>query len=256
MVATSRRSGGHVPVTQALGKEKGLRIAARDYERFVAILGTLSDDDWEARIEDCPAWNVRELTAHLIANAEAIANPIESVRQLVKSSRRAKRTGEAFIDAMGEVGVAPRRHLSPTELTARLERAGARSVKARRRMPAPIRAIKMTIPPPIDGRISVAYMMDTIYTRDVWMHRVDLCRATGRDIELTPDHDGVFVADVVHEWARRHGEPCTLVLTGPAGGTFELNGGGERYELDAVDFCRTVSGRSQGQGLLATSVPF
>lgn len=199
---------------------------------------------------------MRELTAHVIANAESIASPIESVRQLSRAKKRVKETGEAFIDALGEVGVAPRRHLSRAELTDRLEQAGTRSVKARRRLPGFVRAIKLDIPPPVGGKVPVAYMMDTIYVRDTWMHRVDLCRATGREVELTPDHDGVFVADVVQEWGRRHGQPCTLTLDGPVGTTYELNGGGEPYDLDAVEFCRIVSGRSPGHALLETAVPF
>lgn len=40
------------------------------------------------------------------------------------------------------------------------------------------------------------------------MHRIDISRATGRPLTLTADHDGVLVADVVHEWAGRHGTPC------------------------------------------------
>ena len=261
MVAARGRSSGHVHQPVPMTRDEAMQIAATEYERFVALLRALADADWDTRIDDCPAWNVRELTAHVIANAEAIANPIENVRQLRAAKARAKTEGEAFIDALGEVGVAPRRGLSPAELTDRLERAGAKSVKARRRMPKPLRALKLTIPPPIDGRVTVAYMMDTIYTRDVWMHRVDLCRATGTEIELTPDHDGVLVADVVAEWARRHGTPCSLTLDGPAGGTFELNGGDDSggantYRLGAVEFCRTVSGRARGRGLLTTDVPF
>ena len=66
----------------------------------------------------------------------------------------------------------------------------------------------------------MGYLLDVILTRDPWMHRVDIARATGRELELTPEHDGRIVADVVAEWARRHGQPCTLTLTGPAGGEF------------------------------------
>jgi hypothetical protein len=57
-----------------------------------------------------------------------------------------------------------------------------------------------------------------IITRDPWMHRLDLARATGQDLVLTADHDGVMVADVVAE--RRHGQPYRLELTGPAGGSW------------------------------------
>ena len=103
----------------------------------------------------------------------------------------------------------------------------------------------------------MAYLFDVVLTRDPWMHRVDIARATGRELELTPGHDGRIVADVVGEWARRHGRPCTLVLTGPAGGSFVAgDGAGEHHELDAVEFCRIISGRASGAGLLTQEVPF
>ena len=58
----------------------------------------------------------------------------------------------------------------------------------------------------------------------------------------------------MREWAGRHGQPYTLELTGPAGGAWGT--GGERITLDALDFCRVVSGRGEATGLLATAVPF
>jgi hypothetical protein len=88
------------------------------------------------------------------------------------------------------------------------------------------------------------------------LHRTDIAGATGRAPELTPEHDGRIVADVVGEWGRRHGRPVTLVLTGPAGGTYVAGDGGEHHELDAVEFCRTISGRATGAGLLTQEVPF
>jgi len=45
-----------------------------------------------------------------------------------------------------------------------------------------------------------------ILTRDPWMHRLDLAPATDMPLHLTADHDGVIVADVVAEWADRHGK--------------------------------------------------
>jgi hypothetical protein len=88
------------------------------------------------------------------------------------------------------------------------------------------------------------------------MHRVDISRAVGRDPELTPEHDGVLFADVVAEWARRHGHPYRLRLTGPAGGSWASGADGTELELDAVEFCRILSGRGQVSGLLAEQVPF
>jgi hypothetical protein len=93
------------------------------------------------------------------------------------------------------------------------------------------------------------------------MHRVDISRATGRDLELSADHDGRLVADIVAEWARRHGRPFRLHLEGPAGGTFLQGSGtqgseGEEIAVDAVEFCRIVSGRAIGAGLLTQEVAF
>ena len=102
----------------------------------------------------------------------------------------------------------------------------------------------------------MGYLLDVILTRDTWMHRVDIARATGRALVLTPDHDGRLVADVVAEWARRHGRPFTLSLEGPAGGVYTSGAGGEAIALDPVEFCRILSGRGQGTGLLTQQVPF
>jgi hypothetical protein len=88
------------------------------------------------------------------------------------------------------------------------------------------------------------------------MHRLDLCRATNREMVLTADHDGRLVADVVAEWAHRHEQPFSLLLSGPAGGRWGTNGGTNEIEMAALDFCLTLAGRAPGTGLLATPVPF
>jgi len=103
---------------------------------------------------------------------------------------------------------------------------------------------------------SVGYLVETILTRDVWMHRIDLCAATGVPMVIGADDDGVIVADVVDEWALRHGRPFTLTLTGTAGGVFTRGQGGDDLELDAIEFATIVSGRGTGTGLLTTQVPF
>jgi hypothetical protein len=63
------------------------------------------------------------------------------------------------------------------------------------------------------------------------------------------------------EWARRHGQPYQLELTGPAGGSWSSGTGREEIMMDAADFCRVVCGRpgpdgGRAWGLLATQVPF
>ena len=101
----------------------------------------------------------------------------------------------------------------------------------------------------------MGYLVDIILTRDTWMHRADIAKATGKPMELTREHDGRIVADAAAEWGRLHGQPCTLHLTGPVGGTFTQGDGGEEITIDAVDFCRILSGRGTGEGLLAQQVP-
>lgn len=75
---------------------------------------------------------------------------------------------------------------------------------------------------------------------------------------LTPEHDGRIVANVVADWAGRHKGPFDLTLTGPAGGRYRVSDrDGERHELDAVEFCRRLSGRGTPPlGLLRTPTPF
>ncbi len=43
------------------------------------------------------------------------------------------------------------------------------------------------------------YLIDIIYLRDLWMHRVDLVRAVSQPLELSTAHDGRIVSDVVVE---------------------------------------------------------
>ncbi|HZJ49496.1 MAG TPA: hypothetical protein VFF07_01295 [Actinomycetota bacterium] len=157
---------------------------------------------------------------------------------------------------MTAVQVSERAHLPPEELVQRIEKVGPRVVRARHRVPGLLR--RMPMKEEVRGvkeTWRMSYLLDVILTRDTWMHRVDISTATGSALVLTPDHDGRLVADVVAEWARRHGRPFSLNLQGPAGGMF-TNGGGEEITLDAVEFCRILSGRGDGNGLLTQAVPF
>lgn len=226
--------------------------AAEEYHRLDALLRDLGADDW-ARPTDCSAWDVRAMVAHLVGAAECSASVPEMLRQAAKGVRL--RVPGDLVDKMNAVQVLERADRGPTELIADLARSGARTVAARRRIPAVVLAVPLPFGPPLGVR-PLGYLMGRIYTRDAWMHRVDICRATGREPELTASHDGRIVDDVVHEWAATHRTAYALRLTGPAGGTWGSPGVGEEIVLDAVDFCRTVSGRAPGSGLLATPVPF
>ena len=163
-----------------------------------------------------------------------------------------------MIDAMTAAQVAERESMTPEAIISLLAMIAPKAVKARRRTPALIRhGVRMKQDPPFDSeKWRFGYLVDTIFTRDTWMHRLDISRATRTPMVLTQPHDGRLIADVVGEWARRHGQPFLLTLTGPAGGRWQVGDEGEHLELDVLDFCWTVGSRQPGTGLLATEVPF
>jgi uncharacterized protein (TIGR03083 family) len=236
---------------QPLRHRDWMRLATEEYRRLDALLAELSDDDWQ-RPTDCSEWTVQQMVAHLVGAANAGA----SIRELIHQARlgRRLRPGEPGVDGMNAVQVQERADAGPDQLRRELVTLGARGVRRRGGLPAPLRALPIPFGPPL-GTKPLGYLMGCIYTRDEWMHRVDISRASGRPLQLTADHDGRIVADVVAEWARTHGQPYRLTLTGPAGGTWS-HGDGEALELDAVEFCRILSGRAAGTGLLAHAVSF
>jgi hypothetical protein len=126
-------------------------------------------------------------------------------------------------------------------------------------MPAPVRALPVL---PIGTGLGVhigwqplGYLFDMGFTRDVWMHRIDIARAAGIAPVLTAEHDGRIIQDILAEWSRRHGRPYTLTLTGPAGGEFHAGAGGQPQTVDAVEFARILSGRAEGPGILRNKLP-
>ncbi|HMF81833.1 MAG TPA: maleylpyruvate isomerase family mycothiol-dependent enzyme [Acidimicrobiia bacterium] len=243
----------HVSDIPGLSRTEAMTIAAEEFGRWLHLLRELTPDQWAAPTE-CEPWDVRTMVCHVLGATESHASLREMAHQM-RAYRRAK--DGSMIDAMTALQIRDRASLSPDEIVPRFEGAAPRSVRARRRMPGLVRRMPIKVDPPFDkDGWRLGYLMDVIYNRDAWMHRVDVSRATGRDMVSTAAHDGRLVADVIGEWASRHGKPFTLVLTGPAGGTFVAGEGGECIELDAVEFCRVLSGRAQGVGLMSTEVPF
>jgi uncharacterized protein (TIGR03083 family) len=245
-----------LPLEAGIPRPKAMHLAATEYDRYTDQLRGLSADDW-SRPTECKPWDVRAMVAHSLGMAEMSASVIETARQMRAAGKR-QGDGEQ-IDALTAVQVDKHVHREPAELVRRFAAVGPRATRGRRRTPAFARKRNMPGDQLIGGRREqwrLGFLVDVCYTRDVWMHRVDIARATDRELVLTPEHDGVLIADIVREWAERHGQPCTLTLTGPAGGSWTWGEGGPSYELDAVEFCRILSGRADGEGLLATPVPF
>lgn len=228
-------------------------LATTEYERLFELLGSLGDEEWNGQTP-CDDWTVRLMVAHLLGAAEGNASVIESLRQLVRGKRRARAMRAEDIDGINAIQVDDRRHLSPPELLHQLRAVAPRAVAGRRKTPGVVRRIK--VPTGVGYQMTMGHLVDIVYTRDQWMHRLDICDATGRVPKLTSNHDARIVADVVREWHAIHRQPFELILDGPAGGEYHRGTGGPRIELDAVEFCLILSGRLDKEMELSRPVVF
>lgn len=209
---------------------------------MLELLGKLDAADWE-RPTDCTGWSVRDVVAHLVGLLE------ESVRFRVMARRaltaRRRYPASNLLDGGNAVQLDDRRDATPDQLRAEFARLAPRAVRARRRLPAPVRRIRppagYTLPPDI----SLGQVLDVIVVRDALMHRIDIARACGRQPPFV-EADAEVVAQVIRDLDRYwSGRPLVLELTGRAGGRWRL-GTGEPVataRLDAVAFCRSLSGR-------------
>lgn len=242
------------PAIRPIQHREAMVLAAAEVGETLALLRGLTTDDWQ-RPTVCELWDVRAMVGHVLGMLEAQA----SLRQFMHDFRMAnRRKAGAMIDEMTATQVRERSHLTVAQVIERFAAAAPRAVRGRSRCPAPVRSlVRMKQDAPFeDERWPYGFLVDIIFTRDPWIHRLDIARATGREMSLTAGHDGRIVADVVAEWSRRHGKPFTLRLTGPAGGSWRSGIDGEALELDALQFCWILAGRTPGSGLLATRVPF
>ena len=210
---------------------------------------------------DCPAWDVRQMAAHMLGMVEMAASIRENVRQQRVAAKVAG-SGVVYIDALTQLQVDERADWTPERITERYAARAPKAAAGRRRAPAFVRRRTMPQLQDVNGARepwTFGYLIDIILTRDPWMHRLDIAAATGTPPRLTADHDGVIVADVVAEWADRHGKDFALTLTGPAGGTWQAGENGPAMTLDAIDFCRAVARRPASVTLgelMNTEVPY
>jgi len=237
-----------------INRPEARRLADEEFRRFAEVTASLTSEDW-AKPTDCTAWDVRKTALHVLGSADAQASVREFAHQLRKGIPLNKQIdSHHWVDGMNELQIRERDRLSNTELANQLGAVGPKAVKGRWGTPPPIRYLPIPFGAPV-GWKPLKYLLDVGFTRDVWCHRIDICGAIGRPMKLTADHDGRLVADIVAEWADLHGQPFDLVLEGPAGGKFTQGVNGERAEIDAIDFIRTLSGRLPGTGLLSHSLP-
>ena len=204
-----------VTTIRPLAHHEAMRYQRLELERALGFLRSLDAESWTAPT-DCPAWDVRAMYQHVLGASEAGASMRENLHQLGAARAYRKQHGGPLEAALSAVQVRERAELTPAQIIGRLAAVAPRTICGRTRLPALIRNhVKIAVDGPVHERWKLGYLIDTIYLRDLWMHRIDAARATSRPPELSAGHDGRIVADIVAEWARRHGAPFALDLGSP-----------------------------------------
>lgn len=241
----------------SLTHTEAAEMATVELERFLACAEALAPADWEQPTA-CPLWNVRQMVAHVTGAAAGYALWSQFKRQYSPFVQRPYRqAGFSLLDALNQIQVDDRSMATPANLLAELREVAPRAIATRKRLPALVRAVRL--PLPVLGVVPLGYMTDLIYTRDMWMHRLDICRATGREMAHTPQHDGRITALVVRDLARKltpklTGQAVLYELTGIAGGRFCLGGNAHPaacITMDVLDFHLLASDRLSAQELSA-----
>jgi uncharacterized protein (TIGR03083 family) len=245
-----------VSTVEPLSHLEAMGLQAAEMDRTLDLLRSLDPGDWTTQTP-CPDWDVRQMYLHVLGACEAGASTTETIHQMRAGMKHRKTNGGPLEAGLSNVQVRERVDLTPSQLLERLTKIAPTMVRKRTKTPRLMRRAKLKIDGPVFEKWALGYLIDTIYLRDLWMHRIDTTQVTDHDLVLTADHDGRIITDVVAEWARRHGKPFALTLTGPAGGSYTVAGvAPEVIELDAITFCLQLAGRSEGTGLMTTIVPF
>src|SRR5260370_39725427 len=232
-----------------LSHREAMGMAKLELERFLALVTSLSEDAWE-KPTACPRWNVRQMLAHVTGAAASYASFAEFKRQnSFKVQRPYRVSGLSFLDSLNQIQVNDRASAIPAALIDELRMVGPRAIATRARLPSLLRVLR--VPLPALGLVPIGYLTDLIYTRDMWMHRLDLCRATGREMVMTPEHDGRIVSLVMRDLGKKlaatlRKTSMVYQLSGRGGGTWQLGAKvppAATLQLDVVDFNLLASGR-------------
>ena len=251
MTMTTPSTTARVP---ALRRVDAMRLAATEYQRVLDLLRSLQPRDW-ARPTDCPGWDVRAMAAHMLGMVEMAASMREN---RVRSNCRGAAAGCSSMRCT-QLQVDERADMTPAQIIDRFAVARSEGRPRPPRTPGFIRRRTMPVRQLVgdhEEAWTVGYLIDVILTRDPWMHRVDIVRATGATHVLTAEHDGVLVADVVAEWATRHGQPYQLHLTGRPAVTGPRAGVPRSSRSTPSSSAARFPGAEPAEGLLATQVPF
>jgi uncharacterized protein (TIGR03083 family) len=233
-------------------------LAREELARFIHLVETLQDDDW-IHPTYCNLWSVRDVLAHQAGSYAAFASWAEFRRQFINNPYL--KTEKQQVDGINRRQIEDRIGKTPAELLAELREVGPKAINTRQKLPTFLRALHILPMGPPVGVTTVSYLTDEIYPRDTWSHRLDISHATGRDIRLTPEHDGRITALIVQDLngtllTKLNEKAVIYELTGPAGGVWQIGKGmpTATLRMDVIDFHLVASGRVSGEVTLRKKV--
>ena len=226
------------------------KLSQVEYERVLALLETLQGEDWQ-RPTYCTEWNVRDMVAHLAGGVTGSTSFAEFKRQNI--THPSLKQFENTIDGTNKLQIEERAGKTTAELITEFRQNGQIAVNNRQKLPWLIR--KIHLPMGSLGFASFEYLFDVIYPRDEWMHRYDICAATGKKMAVTAEHDGRIIALVIQDIAKKLKQGLTtrtivLQLTGPLEAEYLLGNAPTpdcTITIDPFDFNLRASGRISAQ---------
>jgi uncharacterized protein (TIGR03083 family) len=270
-----------------LGHDEATSLASEERARFLALLESLSPEDWE-RPTMCDRWNVRQVVSHVVGAAAGYANATRVERQSrawveqrhtapggttinficdlagIPRERLAayEANGLVGIDAVNQIQVDDRADATPADLLRELCDVVPRAIANRHAFPPEVYTMPIAMASGVTAPLF--FLTDVIYSRDMWLHRLEITLATNRPIVWDTEHDGRMTALVMRDLARRldpmlGSRAAVYELTGPAGGVWRYGAKGEpeaHITIETLDFHLMASGRltaaeAQGSGRLA-----
>jgi uncharacterized protein (TIGR03083 family) len=226
-------------------------ISQTEYERLLVVLEALSGSDWEQPTY-CSEWDVRDMVAHLAGAVAGSSSFAEFKRQNIDAPYGDE--VDEPVDGTNRLQIEERAEKTTAELVTEFRELGQVAVRNRQKLPWIAR--KLRAPMGSLGFASFEYLMNTIYPRDQWMHRYDICVATGQEMVTTPEHDGRIVALVlkdIHKKLHKGLRECTILLrlTGAVAGEYVFGRGMPNCDvaIDFFDFNLRASGRISAKGV-------
>ena len=218
-------------------------LLAPEVEATHALLSGLTAEEWRLPT-DCAGWSVHDIVGHMIGNAENTLDFDLLAERIEEGGRRYPDLPR--LDGMNEMAVQAWRERPAGELVSGFAQLWRKLLHVLPEMPEQAREHRFDTGYPEVAPISLGYVVDVILTRDMWMHRIDICRAADRTFAMH-DHDRGVVEQVLRdlddEWA---GSSFVLELGGVVTGDWQIGPDAPVATVagDALDLMRSLSGRS------------